>query len=213
YKESRRSTLPGGTEPRINTLPDDWSISPNFSDWTPGDVVLSQGDGTMKGEVIVIAIKAGAFWLNRCPEQDDRKWIHVAIYAGDGLLIEATKKGVVITPVCQQVIESAICMRRCKKVQDATEGMQLVEVAMTLVGTPYMQLVKLVSVYLAGVEKKEISGIDLGDDAFTCSTFVQHVFLKALGVVLNKKFVACMPCEFVNHENLKPITIGWRLAA
>jgi hypothetical protein len=193
-------------EPRTSALPAEWTRSPNFSDWWPGDLILIWVDENSR-------FSRGVRSLQRARFANAAGWTHAAVYAGDGLVIEAVyDEGVRQAPVCGYFKRRHASVTRLDVVRSPDDGLKIVAAAHGYIGEEYSRR-------LAYQLVKEHFGIGRGRDEiataneFICSTVYEQAVAEAFetGLVLEPGIRGItVPAALARSPFLTPVTVGWR---
>ena len=190
--------------PTERLVPRGWphTISPNFSDWHSGDIVLIKSNGSLKDRGIV-----GRQTLSRKrATRAGKKWVHAALYVGGGEIIDITRTlGAAQRSLWVYCQDHDITVRRHPNLTDAQRA-STVNAASSLVarGVQYSTWQLLVSTVVPNT-------VPNPDDLY-CSTFVGHAFNAGCQIQLHEPsmYRPLYPGTLAEHQALDKVDLEWR---
>jgi hypothetical protein len=186
-----------------------YDISPNFSDWLLGDLVLFRSEDFDKlASHISKAQRQLGFDL------ESASWTHAAIYSGDGNFIHASIDILVSEVPAYHVISPAtsFCTRRFDLIKTNADGQKIVNAARRLIGCKY-GLGEVVNIALqALIPGQLIKNSQINRANITCSRLFELSVVDAFSVGINTSTkMPTVPAFLYNCPDLIKISAGWRL--
>jgi len=190
--------------PTERSVPWGWphTISPHFSDWAKGDIVLIESSGSLK-DLGIVARQAVS--RNRATRVG-RTWVHAALYAGGGEIIDITLTlGAATRSLWVYCKDHDITVRRVPNLTDAQRD-STVDVASRLVarGVPYSKWQLIVSTLVPNT-------VPVPDELY-CSTFVGYAFDAGCQIQLHAQsmYRPLYPGTLAEHQALDKVDLEWR---
>jgi cell wall-associated NlpC family hydrolase len=173
---------------------------PNFSDWQPADIVLVGNDGTLAGNAIVGLQHASLSAATRA----GAKYTHAALYAGNGMLIDATAgAGTAEHTVWDYCQLRTLALRRVPGLS-RVQSDNIVLKARSHLGSSYS--------WLGVIASKLIPQTEPNPDRLYCSTFIGLVVAQGSGRMLASmpRYRPLHPGTLAGHAGLDRVELEWR---
>lgn len=209
FNSTPASSLTKKSEPRPLAWPPAKVHVPNLTDVQPGDIVLVRG--TRQGVSATLESIQKKF-SSSCPPVGDPSWTHVAIYAGEGLLLEAvSKQGVRYVPLHSYCESRDVLVRRYADNGVAIsleDGAKIVRHGMSFFGSNYSVPSFL---YFSLRRNRDDS---LRQNQFVCSSFVAYAYIKGIrvGLGMNRAYDPLFPGTLAGHADFDDVALEWRVA-
>lgn len=186
-------------ESRIHSWPG--TYIPNFSDWYPGDLIFVRRGRGLSG----LALSAAQIISARKESRAGSVWTHVALYVGNGDLVEAVPGfGVVKASVWKYCHWRSLRVRRLSEPFSYSDGVAVADSALNSIGQPYSNSEVLRSKLIPRTEPRP--------NSLYCSTFAALTINVATGFSLytEQKHLPIHPASLANHCDLIDIPLEWR---
>ena len=178
---------------------------PNFSDWHRGDILLVAAGGSKAG----LLVQAAQGTLRNASVRQAARFTHAAVYAGNGLLIEATPG----RPIGRQTVwhycrQRAMMLRRLPATAIAQAQIDAIaDAASAHIGQPYSRTEAVLS--------RLVPGRETDPNRIFCSSFIDVVVAEATGLRLSAllEHRPLYPATLVTHPDLMTVPLEWRVMA